>query len=65
MSGRCKDCRWWEGHESADKRGWASCGHSVSFKEVVADKIFEDEYSSIMTGPEFGCVHFEGRGSDG
>lgn len=61
MSGRCKDCRWWVRRSDADKDGWAECEQCVSFKKPHADKIFEDEYPCIMTGPDFGCVHFQRR----
>lgn len=71
--GRCKDCKWW----AADKRteyvaaetdaAPCHCPQLINIDEkgygAVAGNGFGLDYPvcELFTGPEFGCVHWEGK----
>jgi hypothetical protein len=60
---RCKDCKWW------GSKAWIGPGRNHCDHPKVANGNGEDadgamdseEYGGIDTGPEFGCVHWEGK----
>lgn len=67
MESRCKNCKHW----GVGDEGWVvpagmnHCGHpKIDDAQVVLDGpdsmvILATEHAAPMTGPEFGCVHFE------
>jgi len=63
MSGRCKNCiYWWPVEDEEDHLG--SCTHAkINCTEPEADDAMFvesiDDYPVILTGEEFGCVHFK------
>jgi hypothetical protein len=59
MDGRCKDCRWWREDEGdADEPFW--CANDKLYR-YSQDGVHYSRDSSgyLITGPEFGCIHFE------
>lgn len=68
--GHCKDCKWWALHSSRKPRPYEPgdafyCKHpllntdSVEIHDQEVSGACADEGGSILTGPEFGCVHWE------
>jgi len=63
--GRCSSCKWWDkdhvtGNDSHD------CEHSmVDTDECASNGVQPTEsclgYGTLKTGPEFGCIHWEGK----
>lgn len=76
MSGRCKDCKFWNPYMPVcPTRGWCSSGKLVDQSESYGMNLgAEDELSysdaegyvaNLHTGPEFGCVHFKEKADAG
>ena len=75
MSGRCRDCKYWDRSSTEIRRGFHDCRLSDKFiyvgdtdANLVAagdDSLIyrdcEGYAADIQTGPNFGCVHFERR----
>lgn len=67
MDGRCKDCKHWERETVfVSMPNFGSCDHEANGMEVedgFGSFVFGDSYpdslADVITGPEFGCVHFE------
>lgn len=59
----CKTCKWWEVATSlgGQPQKYGNCENVMSSKPV-SDRIYEDEYTHVMTGPDFGCIHHEPKG---
>lgn len=67
--GRCKRCKWWTAEEEGTI-GIPGDNHKPCMHPKVGGGSYNDparmgedalnSYESIGTGPEFGCVHFEG-----
>ena len=67
MNGRCKDCKYWVPAEECDEFQAGDCQcpkfSGGNYREDLdADGLFVgayDDFLVFITGPEFGCVHFE------
>ena len=71
MSGKCKDCRWWQ--EIGDPHGntpgvCRKAGDHTQQKDrdgsLRADgfyAVYGDRPADLVTGPDFGCNHFEAK----
>lgn len=69
----CKDCRWWQGVGVDWPDGFKRCESpkivDISEREtdVPADGAafsdIEGYGADFLTGPEFGCIHFEAKAS--
>lgn len=65
--GHCKDCKWWGGCpwlENVDDKKFKGCAHPMV--NDVDERghpdgimLYKSIDTSVMTGPDFGCVHFE------
>lgn len=58
--GACKDCKWWEKDEHwGDNVG--ICQSQKIADPAIDAQAFQctDKYEDILTGPDFGCVHWE------
>lgn len=58
--GTCKDCKWWEKDEHwGDNVG--ICQSPKIADPAIDAQAFQctDKYEDILTGPDFGCVHWE------
>jgi hypothetical protein len=55
--GNCKDCKWWSDvvATTIGDEQWRACLNEALM--VTAD----ERYYNILTGPNFGCVQFEGK----
>ena len=73
MSGTCKDCKWWAPNYSgkdAPMDGPFACRHPkldhpdselwdwCNPQDMAAA---DDGPAMILTGPDFGCIHFEAK----
>ena len=67
---RCKTCRWW-GDEEDDVARQATeypCAHEKlgggwATRVSHSDGCCGDECGTIYCGPDFGCIHWEGKDS--
>ena len=59
--GTCKDCRWWRSEQSQTMK---PCKKEITADRYAVDGGWGDnEYKrGIVTGPDFGCIHWEERG---
>jgi len=65
----CKRCKWWKDSESLiDYKPVKICDYSDDFNRDGRDKLFEIEVDAaddtnlgfqLLTGPDFGCIHFK------
>ena len=62
----CKTCKWWEEEPDGGWGGddWRDCNH----KKLNGNQRGSDvcvpigwEGANIVTGPDFGCIHWEGK----
>ena len=63
---RCKACRWWGDEEDADRRGPeypCACDKVGGGWATVPDGCYGREWGDVYTGPDFGCIHWEGKDS--
>lgn len=65
----CKDCKWWES-KNKEKFGDCKCAKiDISNdndkgidKDGAAATCCDDGYGTeFLTGPDFGCIHWEGK----
>jgi hypothetical protein len=69
MSGRCKDCRFYQyPHWDKKSSNFGSCarwhvGYHVEPEDVKANEAWveNDEGWGMMLGPDFGCVLFDSK----
>jgi hypothetical protein len=61
---RCKDCQHWEAPEAGKEHGWCSslnatyeAGDKTAFFGVAGGYMLGE----VMTGPDFGCIHWQSR----
>lgn len=59
---KCRTCMYWDGPES-DETGFARCEHPKMVEPGVRPDGWwiSDPAFSFYSGPEFGCVHYEGE----
>ena len=64
----CKDCKWWQ--DWRPKNTCGECVHSHTTKDwPMCDQVQEngeddadgDGPYGLLTGPDFGCVHWEAK----
>lgn len=62
VSGRCRDCRWWDGMPEKFPEQFGDCKKSEQPGSLMlgAESDISGE-RTIMTSPDFGCVMFEAR----
>lgn len=65
----CKNCKWWSTKipiNVTTKKPMPElpryCCHPNTNREGVKDGMISDDgYGGVETGPDFGCIHFEGK----
>jgi hypothetical protein len=60
---RCRTCKWWKSEIESEGECWHPKVESNGWPRRSLDGAWYsyDEGGCIETGPEFGCVHWEGK----
>jgi hypothetical protein len=73
---KCKNCTWWESRDDDNPNAEHYCEHDSLFAVVESEPepyelksdlaviSSDDGESSVGAGPNFGCIHFDGRKED-
>jgi len=54
--GYCQDCKWWEDHDWEDEADKKACNNDSTLYQTNGGQMHP-----FFTGPEFGCIHWEGK----
>ena len=65
--GRCKDCRFFSMESSSIVNYHGECSNQkvLGSDDDMTDGIHEWAALEASVGPEFGCIHWEGKGPNG